>query len=65
MHYYRIVDSRDAEWNDAVLDECSTLEVNDFLHDVNSYVTNQLLPSDRRAVIAASQGAPSIFVLPM
>jgi hypothetical protein len=32
MHYRGIVDSRDAEWYDAVLDECSSLDVNDFLH---------------------------------
>jgi hypothetical protein len=56
MHYRGIMDSRDAEWYDAVLDECSSLDVNDFLHNVNPYVTNRPLPPYRGAVIAASQG---------
>jgi hypothetical protein len=62
MHYCGIVDSRDAEWYDAVLDKCSSLNVNDFLHDISPYVTNQPLPLYRGAVTAASQGAPSTSV---
>jgi hypothetical protein len=65
MHYCGIVDSRDAVWYDAVLDECSSLDVNDFLHDISPYVTNRPLPPYRGAVTAASQGAPSTSALPV
>jgi hypothetical protein len=44
MHYRGIVDTRDADWYDTVLKECLSLDVNDFLHDVSSYVTNRPLP---------------------
>jgi hypothetical protein len=65
MHYRGIMDSRDAEWYDAVLDECSSLDVNDFLHNVSPYVTNRPLPPYRRAATAASQGAPSTSAPPV
>jgi hypothetical protein len=41
-----------------VLDECSSLDVNDFLHDVSPYVTNRLLPPYRAPATAAAQDAP-------
>jgi hypothetical protein len=65
MHYRGIVDSRDAEWYGAVLKECSSLDINDFLHDVSPYVTNRLLPPYHGAVTAASQGAPSTSTPPV
>jgi hypothetical protein len=65
MHYHGIVDSCDAEWYDAVLDECSLLDVNDFLHDVSLYVTNRPLPPYWEAVTATSQGAPSTSAPPV
>jgi hypothetical protein len=54
MHYRGIVDSRDAEWYDAVLDKYSSLDINDFLHDVSPYVTNRLLPPYQGAITATS-----------
>jgi hypothetical protein len=56
MHYRGIVDSRDFEWYDEVLKACLSLDVNDFLHDVSPYVTNQLLPLYRAAATASGQG---------
>ena len=59
MHYRSIVDSNDVEWYDAVLDEYSSLDVNDFLHDISPYVTSRLLPPYQGAVTVASQVVPS------
>jgi hypothetical protein len=65
MHYCGIVDSRDSEWYDEVLKACSSLEVNDFLHDASPYVSNRPLPPYRGAAIASSQGAPSTSAPPV
>jgi hypothetical protein len=58
MHYRGIVNSHDSEWHDEVLKACSSLDVNDFLHDVSPYVTNRPLPPYRAAATASGQGAP-------
>jgi hypothetical protein len=65
MHYRGIVDSRDSEWYDAVLKECLSLDVSDFLHDVSPYVTNRPLPPYRVAAIATGQDAPSTSAPPV
>jgi hypothetical protein len=59
MHYRGIVDNHDVDWYDAVLKQYSTLEVNDFLHDISPYVTNRPLPPFHAAATSGSQGAPS------
>ena len=65
MHYRGIMDNRDVDWYDVVLKECLSLDVNNFLHDVNPYVTNRPLPPYRVAATASSQGAPSSFTPPI
>jgi hypothetical protein len=65
MHYRGIVDFHDSEWYDEVLKACSSLDVNDFLHDVSPYVTNRPLPPYRAAVTASGQGAPSTSAPPV
>jgi hypothetical protein len=34
----------DLEWYTAILDECKSLDINDFLHNVSLYVVNRTLP---------------------
>ena len=51
MHYCGIMDICDVDWSDIVLKECSSLDVNDFLHDVSLYMTNRLLPPYRATAI--------------
>jgi hypothetical protein len=41
MHYRGIVDAPDLEWYTPILDECKSLDINDFLHDVSPYVVTQ------------------------
>jgi hypothetical protein len=65
MHYRGIVDAGDSEWYDEVLKACSSLDVNDFLHDVSPYVTNRPLPPYRAATTSGSQGAPSTSAPPV
>jgi hypothetical protein len=65
MHYRGIVDSSDVDWYDVVLKQCSTLDVNDFLHDISPYVTNRPLPPFRAAATSGSQGAPSTSTPPV
>jgi hypothetical protein len=65
MHYCGIVDIRDVDWYDTVLKECSSLDVNDFLHDVSPYMTNRSLPPYRAAATAGGQGAPSTSAPPV
>jgi hypothetical protein len=65
MHYRGIVDIRDADWYNTVLKECSLLDVNDFLHEVSPYVTNQPVPPYRAAAIVGGQGAPSTSAPPV
>ena len=63
MHYRGIVDSPDDEWYDAELDKDKSLDVNDFLHDVNLFVTNRLLSLNCAPATIATQLAPSTFAL--
>jgi hypothetical protein len=65
MYYRGIVDSHDADWYDTMLKECSSLDINDFLHDVSPYVTNRPLPPYRAAAIAGGQGVPSTSAPPV
>jgi hypothetical protein len=65
MHYRGIMDICDADWYDTVLKECSSLEINNFLHDVSLYVTNQLLPPYCVAATVGGQGAPSTSAPPV
>jgi hypothetical protein len=65
MHYRGIVDICDIDWYDTVLKEYSSLDVNDFLHDVSLYVTNQPLPLYHAVAIAGGQGAPSTSAPPV
>ena len=55
----------DLKWYEAVLKECKSLDINDFLHDVSQYVTNRPLPPICTAAITGGQGAPSPFVPPI
>jgi hypothetical protein len=65
MHYRGIVDIRDADWYDTVLKDCSSLHVNDFLHDISPYVTNWPLPPYRTAATAGGQSVPSTSAPPV
>jgi hypothetical protein len=65
MHYRGIVDIRDADWYDTLLKECSSLDVNDFLHDVSPYVTNWPLPPYRVVATIGGQCAPSTSTPPV
>jgi hypothetical protein len=65
MHYRGIMDASDSEWYDEVLKACSSLDVNDFLHDVSPYVTNWPLLPYRAATTSGSQGAPSTSAPPV
>ena len=38
MYYLGIMDKPDLEWYTAILDECKSLDINDFLHNVSLYV---------------------------
>jgi hypothetical protein len=65
MHYRGIVNSCDSEWYDEVLKAYSSLDVNDFLHNVSPYGTNRPLPPYRAAATASGQGAPFISAPPV
>ena len=62
MHYHGIVDSHDVDWYDIVLKECSLLDINNFLHNVNPYVTNRPLPPYHATTTTGGHGAPSTCV---
>jgi hypothetical protein len=44
LYYLGIMDPLDLEWYTTILNECKSLDINDFLHDVSSYVVTQPLP---------------------
>ena len=48
-----------------MLKECSSLDVNDFLHDDNPYMMNRPLPPYHATAIASSQGVPSTSAPPV
>jgi hypothetical protein len=41
------MDPLDLEWYTAILNECKSLDINDFLHDISPYVVTQPLPLQR------------------
>ena len=43
------MDPTDLESYTAILEECKSLDINNFLHDVNLYVVNCTLPPQRAA----------------
>jgi hypothetical protein len=47
LHYWGIMDPLDLEWYTTILNECKSLDINDFLHDVSPYVVTRPLPSHR------------------
>jgi hypothetical protein len=49
LNYRGIIDPTDLEWYTAILEECKSLNINDFLHDVNPYVVTRTLPLQRAA----------------
>jgi hypothetical protein len=60
LDYRGIVDTRDLDWFKAMLEECNSLDVNDFWHDVTPYVTDHPLPTYRAtAVFLPRVGATS------
>ena len=65
MHDRGIVDSRDVDWYDAVLKECSSLDISNFLHIISPYMMNRPLPPYHATATASGQGAPSTSALPV
>jgi hypothetical protein len=49
LNYWGIIDPTDLEWYTAILEECKSLNINDFLHNVRPYVVNRTLPPQRAA----------------
>jgi hypothetical protein len=49
LNYRGIMDPTDLEWYIAILEECKSLDINDFLHNVSPYVVNRTLPPQRAA----------------
>jgi hypothetical protein len=49
LNYRGIIDPMDLEWYTAILEECKSLDINDFLHNVSPYVVNRTLPPQRAA----------------
>jgi hypothetical protein len=47
LNYWDIIDPTDLEWYNAILEECKSLDINDFLHNVNPYVVTRTLPPQR------------------
>jgi hypothetical protein len=40
MHYYSILDAYHIDWYTTTLEHLKSLDMNDFLHDISSYVLN-------------------------
>jgi hypothetical protein len=55
LNYRGIMDPPDMEWYTAILKECKSLGINDFLHDVSPYVVTRPLPPQRAAPTNVSQ----------
>jgi hypothetical protein len=49
LNYRGIIDPTDLKWYTAILEECKSLDINDFLHDVSTYVVTRTLPPQRAA----------------
>jgi hypothetical protein len=44
LHYQGIVDAPDLEWYTAILEECKSFNINDFLYNVSPYMVTRSLP---------------------
>jgi hypothetical protein len=49
LNYRGIIDPTDLKWYTAILEECKSLDMNDFLHNVSPYVVNRTLPPQQAA----------------
>jgi hypothetical protein len=49
LNYWDIIDPTDLEWYNAILEECKSLDINDFLHNVSPYVVTRTLPPQQAA----------------
>jgi hypothetical protein len=58
------VDAPDLEWYIVILDECKSLDINDFLYDVSPYMVTRSLPPQRAASSNVSQSACHSVVPP-
>jgi hypothetical protein len=63
LHYRGIVDTRDLEWFEVMLEECDLLDISDFLHNVSPYMVNRPRPSYRAPATGVPQQAPSSAAL--
>jgi hypothetical protein len=63
LYYRNIVDTRDLEWFEVMLEKCDLLDINNFLHDISLYVVNQLCPPYRAPTAGVPQQAPSSTAL--
>ena len=43
------MDPTDLEWYTAILEDCKSLDINDFLYDVNPYMVNCMVRPQRAA----------------
>jgi hypothetical protein len=62
LNYWGIIDPTDLEWYTAILDECKSLEINDFLYNVSPYVVNRTLPPQRAASSNVSDSSRPVVV---
>jgi hypothetical protein len=58
------VDAPNLEWFTAILEECKSFDINDFLHDVNPYMVTRLLPPQCTAPTNISQSTRASVVPP-
>ena len=49
LNYRSIIDPMDLEWYTTKLEDCKSLNINNFLYDVNLYVVNCILPPQHAA----------------
>ena len=57
------MDLTDMEWYTTILKEYKLLDINDFLHNVNPYVVNRMLPLQRAASSNVSNSSHPAAVL--
>jgi hypothetical protein len=62
LNYRGIIDPTDLEWYTAILEECKSLDINDFLHNVGPYVVNRTLPPQRAASSNVSDSSRPVAV---
>jgi hypothetical protein len=56
------MDPPDLKWYTMILNKCKSLDINDFLHDVNPYVVARPLPPQRTAPTNVSQATRPVVV---